>query len=89
MYPFTERHHGNVRIRTFEHDVDDSELIWHRDAEDRHVHVLESKGWYLQFDGSLPMLLSQGDRHSIRKHTWHRVIKKKDAGKLVVEVIIT
>ena len=28
------------KVRTFEHTVDDSELVWHRDKRHRTVHVL-------------------------------------------------
>ena len=37
------------------------ELVWHQDAEDREVEVLEGKGWELQMDNKLPFELVSGD----------------------------
>lgn len=88
-FPFEERASaGDVRVRTFAPDVDDEELVWHRDSEDRTVHVLEGMGWFFQRDGDLPIPMRPGDVFEIEKKTWHRVVKKKGAGSLVVEVIL-
>ena len=85
-YPFSETAARGRRIRTFSSSVEDEELIWHRDDEDRHVVVLKSDGWFLQLDDELPQELTPGATYVISKHVWHRVLKKKSAQELVVEI---
>ena len=62
-------------IRTFSKDVDEMELIWHTDKEDRNIEVLKGKGWQFQRDNELPLELREGDRIFIPRHQVHRVIK--------------
>jgi len=50
----------NIKQRTFREHADNSDLCWHRDAEDRTVRVLEGAGWCLQLDNSLPVVLVPG-----------------------------
>jgi quercetin dioxygenase-like cupin family protein len=84
MFPFTETKKGKVLIREFSQDVDKMELIWHRDKEDRTITILESKGWKLQMDNTLPVVLEEGKSYNIPKNTYHRVIKGE--GKLILEL---
>jgi len=84
MFPFTETKKGKVLIREFSQDVDKGELIWHRDREDRTITILESKGWKLQMDNTLPVVLEEGKSYNIPKNTYHRVIKGE--GKLILEL---
>lgn len=86
MFPFREMNLNNVRIRTFEKDASIEELIWHRDAKDRIIKVIEGKGWYLQFDDELPFALHGGDILKIPKEKWHRVMRKNNCEKLTVEI---
>ena len=62
-------------IRTFSKDVDPMELVWHQDAEDRKIEVLEGKGWELQMDNELPFALFKGDSIFIKRHRVHRIHK--------------
>ena len=62
-------------IRTFSKDVDEMELIWHTDNEDRDIEVLKGEGWQFQRDNELPLVLKEGDRIFIPRHQVHRVIK--------------
>ena len=71
MDPYVNK--GN--IRTFSKDVDPMELVWHQDAEDREIEVLEGKGWELQMDNELPFELVSGDHIFIRENQIHRVLK--------------
>jgi len=64
-------------IRTFSKDVDEMDLIWHRDDEDREIEILEGKGWQFQRDNELPLELKEGDRIFIPRHQVHRIIKGK------------
>ncbi len=71
MNPYENK--GN--IRTFSKDVDPMELVWHQDKEDRHIEVLDGKGWSIQMDNQLPLVLSKGDRIFITEGQVHRVLK--------------
>jgi quercetin dioxygenase-like cupin family protein len=71
MQPYVNK--GN--IRTFSKDVNKLELVWHQDAEDREIEVLEGKGWELQMDNELPFELVKGDRIFIKELEIHRVLK--------------
>jgi len=83
--PFIENKLRDGRfLRRFEENVDDEELVWHRDREDRIVEVLQSEGWFYQEDNELPVLMERGNLISIPAKTWHRIIK--GAGDLVVAV---
>jgi len=71
MDPYVNK--GN--IRTFSKDVDPMELVWHQDAEDREIEVLEGKGWEIQMDNELPLELVKGDHIFIMENQVHRVLK--------------
>ena len=81
MKPYRERieeQHGTGRefiYRTFEPNILDDELVWHRDKKNRCVHVLSGSGWQLQLDDKLPKDLKIGLDYYIPKMTYHRVIK--------------
>lgn len=85
-FPFSEQVKDNIKIRKFAADVDSAELVWHRDACDRTVKVIQSMGWYLQMDDELPVELVQGETYTIEKEKWHRVIRKNAASELVLEI---
>lgn len=84
-FPFSEEKRGNVVVRRFSAEVDDEELVWHRDREDREVTVLEGAGWYFQMDDQLPVQMKSGDVYNIPRETWHRVIRRGSSD-LVVRV---
>ena len=82
-FPFKEKKtNNNISIREFSSNVDSSELIWHKDKEDRIVEVLQNSNWMFQIDNELPKLLK--DKLFIPKETYHRVIKGD--GNLVVKI---
>ena len=62
-------------IRTFPADVDEMDLIWHADKENRIITVLEGNGWKFQFDEELPIKMTKGLSISILKGRLHRIIK--------------
>ena len=75
-FPFEEEQIDNhIFIRTFSADVDEMELIWHEDRENRVIKVLEGNGWKFQFDEELPIEMTKGLSISIFKGRIHRVIK--------------
>jgi hypothetical protein len=74
-FPFQQEIIDDVKIRTFDENVDDEELKWHRDRENRVVEILESDNWYLQMDNELPIKLIVGEKYFIPEGVYHRVIK--------------
>lgn len=72
------------KVRTFRPDVDESELVWHRDKKNRRVHVLSGDGWKLQLDDSLPKDLMVGQDYFVMKNSFHRLIK--GANDLVIRI---
>ena len=81
--PFKETSLGNNEyVREFSEDVDNHELEWHIDKEDRIVEVIDNDGWEVQIDNELPKLLK--DKLFIPKETYHRIIKGK--GNLKVKI---
>ena len=84
-FPFTEQQlDTKLFLREFSADVDEMELIWHRDKENRHIKVLEGNGWKFQFDEELPIEMTEGLSISIFKGRIHRVIKGH--GQLKIEL---
>ena len=73
MKPYDEMVIGQVSYRTFKQDVDETELVWHRDAEDRIVEAQHKTDWMFQFDNELPIAFI--DTIRIPKDVIHRVIK--------------
>ncbi len=68
-------------IRTFSQDVDEHELVWHRDRENRLVEVVGQTNWMVQLDNQLPQVL---DNVFIPKNVYHRLIK--GSGELTVKI---
>ena len=75
-FPFEEEKIDEYNfIRTFPADVDEMDLIWHADKENRIITVLEGNGWKFQFDEELPIKMTKGKSISILKGRLHRIIK--------------
>ena len=75
-HPFDEYIEEGYHIRTFSKDVDDMELVWHRDREDRVVESVDETDWMIQIDNEIPKVLSE--KTFIPKGVYHRVIKGTD-----------
>ncbi len=72
--PFKEKWiSDNQSIRRFSPDVEDEELKWHFDDEDRIVKCESETDWKFQFDNELPISIDKEIR--IPKGIWHRLIK--------------
>jgi len=84
LQPYTQVYNSDgTFIRTFEEDVDESELVWHRDHYDRAiVKVHEGKGWKFQFDDEMPRDINTVKY--IPKGAYHRIWKGE--GRLVLEM---
>ena len=75
-FPFEEKQIDQFNfIRTFSADVDEMDLIWHADKENRIITVLEGNGWKFQFDEELPIEMTDGLSISIFEGRIHRIIK--------------
>jgi|TARA_R100000426_G_scaffold41753_1_gene32238 hypothetical protein len=71
-------------LREFSVEIEDSELEWHRDAEDREIEVVAGKNWKFQYDNCLPVVIEPGYKISVEKNEWHRIIKGDTNLKVVV-----
>jgi hypothetical protein len=69
-------------IREFNEDIDQIELLWHRDDEHRTIEIIGETDWKIQLDNKLPTSLNESIY--IPKHEWHRVIKGKGILKLKI-----
>lgn len=75
MKPYKEKNKKNIKERLFKENINDAELVWHRDKKDREVTIVESNGWMFQMDNELPVILNKGDVINIPKNTYHRILK--------------
>jgi len=69
-------------IRTFSENVQEFELVWHRDKEDRIVVPLTTTDWKFQLDNDIPRTIEK--EIFIPKETYHRLIK--GTGELKVRI---
>lgn len=67
--PFTEK--GQLRI--FKQSIDQSQLVWHRDREDRIIDPNRPTDWMIQYDNELPRNITR--KLFIPKNVYHRLIK--------------
>ena len=70
--PFKETIINNETFRIFESNVNELDLTWHRDNEDRIVESVGSTNWKIQLDNELPKKL---ESVFIPKGVYHRLIK--------------
>ena len=84
--PYDETINEGKKVRVFTESIDNHELKWHRDREDRLVEVIEGEGWELQFDDELPIKLEKGMSLIIPEGVYHRVIK--GSGNLKVSITV-
>jgi len=82
---FETRLENDTIYRRFEGTVEETDLVWHRDASDRQIKVVEGQGWQLQFDNELPIQLEEGKTYFIQREQYHRLIKGD--GNLVIEIV--
>ena len=72
----------NTFIREF-NNTDKSDLVWHRDKEDRTIIPIEKTKWLFQKDNELPIEIKE--EIFIEKERYHRIIKR--SGDLKVKII--
>lgn len=69
-------------VRIFSQEVDETELKWHRDEEDREIISILKTDWKVQLENELP--LSLNSLIKIKAGVWHRVIK--GTGELTIKI---
>jgi hypothetical protein len=82
--PFEEILKDGFNVRTFSSDLNESELKWHFDEQDRIVVCEHNTDWLLQMDNQLPKKIEKGKPYFIPEGEYHRIIK--GTGDLVVKV---
>ena len=73
--PYREIKMKSATLRVFDQEVEEEDLVWHRDRKKRKIEVLESGNLKLQLDNNRPILLEKGMTYTIPKMVYHRVIK--------------
>lgn len=82
MKPYSETKEKNYVIRTFSQNLDEDELKWHRDRENRLVIPMHETDWLFQRENHLPEPIV--GKILIKEGEWHRVLK--GTGDLTVKV---
>lgn len=84
MLPFRENIEDGFNIRVFDSNIDEMELKWHFDEEDRIVVCEHLTNWSFQMDDELPIKIPHNTPIFIPKGIYHRIIKGD--GDLTVKV---
>lgn len=80
--PYIEVRTHDFIHRTFTQDIDERELVWHRDRRDREVEVMSETDWMFQLENDIPRQLKEV--LFIPKDTYHRLIK--GTGELNIQI---
>lgn len=80
---YDEYNKKSYSIRKFSKNIEEGELKWHIDLEDRIVIPLHENDWMFQRDNSLPEKIDK--KIYIKANEWHRIIKGN--GDLFLKVI--
>ena len=60
------------------------ELFHHTDPFDQVIEVIESDGWFLQYNEEVPILLNPARNNFVKENNCHRIIK--GFGPLIIRV---
>lgn len=83
--PFSEKINNGFYIRTFSSDLNENELKWHFDEEDRIVICENDTDWLFQYDNELPITINKNKPIFIQKNIYHRIIKGTNNLKLKIK----
>lgn len=83
--PFSEKINNGFHIRTFSSDLNENELKWHFDEEDRIVICENETDWLFQYDNELPIKINKNEPIFIQKNIYHRIIKGTNNLKLKIK----
>jgi hypothetical protein len=75
---YEDFYRNDLHFRKIFANAESSELEWHRDENNRIIHIVLGENWELQMDNELPKKLEQGKEYYIKKNTFHRVFSGKD-----------
>ena len=81
--PFRQKEKDGFIIRTFSKNLNENELKWHKDLEDRIIIPLNKNDWKSQKDNELPQNIDC--KIKIKANEWHRIIK--GTGNLSLKII--
>lgn len=70
-------------IRIFKQELQDDDLKWHWDDEDRTIQAIDETDWMFQYDNQLPIPIKS--KIEIKRGVWHRIIKGTGDLSLIVE----
>lgn len=73
--PFCEQLKNGWYYRTFKSDLNQKDLKWHYDEEDRLMVLSHETDWMFQQDNQLPFKLELDTTYIIPKGKYHRLIK--------------
>ena len=73
--PFREILNNTDSTRIFLSSVNENELKWHFDNEDREVTFLHDSDWLFQMDNQLPISITKNMKVLIPEGEYHRIIK--------------
>lgn len=82
--PFKENIKNNIFIREFNSDINENELKWHTDDEDRIIVCEHDTSWKIQIDNNLPKNIIKNKPFYIKKNVFHRLLKGDD--KLILKI---
>lgn len=82
--PFLEYREDDHWIRIFSQYLDDTDMKWHRDEEDRIIEAIETTDWLFQFEDREPISLNQ--KIFIPKGVLHRGIKGTGDLKIKIKI---
>jgi len=82
--PFEEKLKNDFHVRTFSSKIDENELKWHFDEQDRIVVSEDDTDWLIQMDNQLPTKIVKNKPLFIPEGEYHRIIK--GTGDLTVKV---
>lgn len=74
-FPFKEELKDGFHIRSFSSQLNETELKWHFDMEDRIVVCTEETDWMFQMDNELPIKINRNTPIFIPEGQYHRIIK--------------
>jgi hypothetical protein len=71
--PYVEEYVDGWFYRIFTEDTAKSEMVWHRDRENRILEPVEHTNWMFQMENCLPIPI-EGQLY-VPMGVWHRAIK--------------
>lgn len=82
--PYKQTLYKDLKIRIFSPLLEESDLKWHRDKNNRYIRIISGTGWQIQVENKLPTDLIKGKTYFINSKNWHRLIKGNN--KLIIAI---